>query len=65
MVCVAVEGFHSLAQYQWYRDDVPLHSGTFPILYVQHCGEYSCVVTVDDVERKTYFKATGNRFIMQ
>ncbi len=59
MVCIAVEGFHSLARYQWYKDDVPLQIETFPILYVQQGGEYSCIITISGVERRTSFRATG------
>lgn len=40
MVCVAMEGYHSLVTYQWLKEDDELSSETFPVIYTSDPGTY-------------------------
>lgn len=46
MVCVVTGGYHSLTTYQWKKDGENLESETFPVIYTQDRGKYTCQMTI-------------------
>lgn len=59
LVCVAMNGFHSKMSYQWYSKAGILNMATHPVIYVECPGDYSCVVTGENVEEKQVFRVSG------
>lgn len=63
MVCIALNGFHGKAKYQWYKDNTTMDAEEFPVIYVALSATYFCEVTVDDhgglTKRSPMFVATG------
>ena len=61
MACIALAGYHSISDYQWYRDSQVLVDEKYPILYVQACGAYRCEINTKDKGTKEYsFSVEGN-----
>ena len=49
LMCVAVEGFHLLATYQWSQDVSQIVDEVYPLLYTTKPGKYSCLVSVKNI----------------
>jgi len=60
LVCVALNGYHSISTYQWYNEGEEMRNETYPSLYVIRPGKYWCVVTFTDcTKRSKDFIVTG------
>lgn len=42
LVCVALNGYHSVVSYQWSEDGVEMKGETYPLLYTSVCGKHTC-----------------------
>lgn len=51
LVCVAMNGYHGIASYNWEKDGEDLDE-EFPLLYTKATGKYHCVVTVPTATMK-------------
>ena len=54
LACVVEGGYHSLSQYQWYKDGRSLSDEHYPIMYANQCGTYRCDVLVQDSDAKQF-----------
>ena len=59
MVCLALGGYHSVADYKWYCASDVLDCETYPILYSATRGEYKCVIKVDCDTQEYFFTVYG------
>ena len=61
LVCIALDGFHAVSQYQWVQNDREMDDETFAVLYTSTCGEYKCRVTVEEqnLHEGGVFSVTG------
>jgi len=59
MACLAVNGYHSLSSYQWYKDGALCTDEETPLYYTTGDGTYTCeIVAIEDKER-VFFKVSG------
>ena len=63
MVCVAINGFHSKASYQWFKRGEVLGGAVHPIIYVETPGDYCYTVTIEGTEEKREFRVTGDYIV--
>ena len=59
LMCVALDGHHSIASYQWRRNGCDLLSEVHPLLYTCMVGKYTCCVTSKEQSVKRYFEVKG------
>lgn len=59
LACVAQAGYHSVSEYQWLRGDTLLQNESHPIIYVEVCGPYKCVVKSGDDKKEYLFTVEG------
>ena len=60
MAVVALNGYHSVAKYQWSLEARVLDDETTPLVYTSVAGKYLCVVTAGDNQQRVHFNVTGN-----
>ena len=55
MVCLVLRGYHSVAKYKWYCAGNVLPCETHPIVYLEVCGDYKCVIDVNgDIQEYSF-----------
>ena len=59
LMCVAVEGFHLLANYQWSQDASHIVDEVYPLLYTTKPGKYSYLVSVKNMSLECHFEVKG------
>ncbi len=60
MACVAINGYHSVASYQWSRDGITLSEESSSILYCGTPGNNTCAVTAEGCTAKAVYTLTGH-----
>ena len=58
MACPAINGYHSIANYEWQGLDTPLAGEETPIL-ICGVGRYKCTVTCGDEALRREFVVSG------
>ena len=48
LVCIALDGFHAVSQYQWAQNNRVMEDETYAVLYTSSYGEYKCRVTLEE-----------------
>ena len=61
LVCIALDGFHAVSQYQWVQNDCEMEDKTYAVLYTSTCGEHKSRVTVEEqtLHEGGVFSVTG------
>lgn len=59
LVCVALNGYHSVVSYQWSEDGVEMKGETYPLLYTSVIGKYTCRVTSKMKVIERHFETRG------
>jgi len=59
MVCVAVNGFHPSAEYQWSCTGKIMENERTPLLYTANIGHFQCYVTAGKLKASRDFEVTG------
>lgn len=59
LVCVAENGYHSLATYTWQKDGEYLRNENHPLLYVNTVGKFECTVSASSQKIKQLFMVQG------
>ena len=59
LMCVALDGYHSVVSYQWIENGAEMKGEVYPLLYVSAFGRYTCRVLngMKTVER--HFETKG------
>lgn len=48
LACVAINGYHSIAQYQWSFNGYAVLGEIYPVLYTSTAGKYACTITLTE-----------------
>lgn len=58
LLCVAINGYHSVASYKWAREEV-LMNEFYPVVYVICEGEYKCTTVAEDSVKEAIFSVSS------
>ena len=59
LMCVAMDGYHSLVSYQWSRNAADMTGEIHPLLYTAMVGKYTCKVTNKTTSTERHFVVKG------
>ena len=59
LMCIAQNGYHSVASYQWKKDGENLSNEIFPLLYVSSTGKFECTVSAASQTIRHAFEVKG------
>ena len=59
LMCVAVDGYHSLTSYQWRKDGENILNEIYPLFYATTIGSYDCFVSAMSQTAKCSFEVKG------
>lgn len=60
LMCVALNGYHSVVSYQWSENGADMKGEVYPLLYTSSFGKFVCRVssTMKTIERRFETKGT-------
>ena len=58
-MCIAINGYHSVASYEWSKDGFKLLDEVHPLLYASSTGKFTCSVTIKTKVIERYFEVKG------
>ena len=64
LMCIAVDGYHTVCSYQWCKSGYNLTDEVYPLLYATSVGEYECSVTTKTEVMRQCFEVKGITFII-
>ena len=64
LMCVAMDGYHSLVSYQWSRNGADMTGEIHPLLYTAMVGKYTCKVTNKTTSKERHFVVKGTKSVL-
>ena len=63
LMCVAVNGYHSVVSYQWSKNGAEMNGEVYPLLYISAFGRYTCRVSSELKALEHHFETKGMPYV--